>query len=112
MEIRRNLSFNSESGYSSETENIPTRHESLTLDMRVLRRLIFKELSKAMTTSDMVLDTVNNTKLWQKLILNQLGKNIEGNLRCPAKGAKNEVTSSFKRQLQKLVLNQLCACIQ
>ena len=105
-------SFNSESGYSSENENISTRHESLTLDMRVMRRLIFKELSKAMTTSDMVLDTVNNTKLWQKLILNQLGKNIEGNLRCPAKGVKKYVISSFEKQLQKLVLNQLCACIQ
>ena len=80
--------------------------------MRVMRRLIFKELSKAMTTSDMVLDTVNKTKLWQKLIFNQLAKNIEGNLGRPAKVAKNDVTSSLEKQLQKLVLNQLYACIQ
>ena len=112
MEIRRNLSLNLESGYNSENENISTGDESLSLDMRMLRKLIFKELSKAMTKSDMVLDTVNKTKLWQKLIFNQLAKNIEGNLGCPAKVAKNDVTSSLEKQLQKLVLNQLYACIQ
>jgi len=112
MEIRRNSSFNSESGYNSENENDLNRNESLTLDMRVLKRLIFNEISKAMTKSDTVIHTVDYTKLWQKLIFKQLGKEIEGNYGWPTKVAKIYVTSSFEKQLQKLVFNQLYACSQ
>jgi len=111
VETRRNISFNSESGYNSENEIILTRNESTTLDMRALRRLIFNELNKAMTKSDTVLDTANKRQ-WQKLIFNQLGKKMVENLECPARIAKNDLSSSFEKQLQKLVFNQLYACLQ